>query len=116
MRTEAQTVIIGAGIVGVAAAYYLAKGGMTDIAVVDRGPLFETGGSTSHAPGGVFQNNSSRTVSKLAQWTTGAFAEVSPLEAPTWFPTGSLEIATTPERWHDLKRKVGYARSWGLDA
>ena len=37
-------------------------------------------------------------------------------DAPTWFPTGSLEIATTPERWHDLKRKVGYARSWGLDA
>jgi glycine cleavage system aminomethyltransferase T/glycine/D-amino acid oxidase-like deaminating enzyme len=116
MQTHFQTIIVGAGIVGVSAAWELAKLGRTDILVIDRAPLFETGGSTSHAPGGIFQNNSSRTVSKLAQWTTGAFAEVSSADAPTWFPTGSLEIATTPERWHDLKRKVGYARSWGLDA
>ncbi len=116
MQTNFQTIIVGAGIVGVSAAWELAKLGRSDILVIDRAPLFETGGSTSHAPGGIFQNNSSRTVSKLAQWTTGAFAEVSPADTPTWFPTGSLEIATTPERWHDLKRKVGYARSWGLDA
>lgn len=116
MSKHFRTIIVGAGIVGVSAAWELAKLGRTDILVIDRAPLFETGGSTSHAPGGVFQNNASRTVSKLAQWTTAAFAEVSPAQAPTWFPTGSLEIATTPERWHDLKRKVGYARSWGLNA
>lgn len=116
MQTHFRTIIVGAGIVGVSAAWELAKLGRNDILVIDRAPLFETGGSTSHAPGGVFQNNSSRTVSKLAQWTTGAFAEVSPEGAPTWFPTGSLEIATTAQRWHDLKRKAGYARSWGLDA
>ncbi|MEZ4507164.1 MAG: FAD-dependent oxidoreductase [Thermomicrobiales bacterium] len=116
MTTHYRTIIVGAGIVGVSTAWELAKLGRTDILVIDRAPLFETGGSTSHAPGGVFQNNASRTVSKLAQWTTGAFAEVSSPDAPTWFPTGSLEIATTRERWHDLKRKVGYARSWGLDA
>lgn len=116
MQHAYQTIIVGAGIVGVSVAWELAKLGRTDILVIDRAPLFETGGSTSHAPGGVFQNNASRTVSKLAQWTTAAFAEVSPTERPTWFPTGSLEIATTEARWHDLKRKVGYARSWGLDA
>ncbi len=116
MTDHYRTIIVGAGIVGVSVAWELAKLGRTSILVIDRAPLFETGGSTSHAPGGVFQNNASRTVSKLAQWTTAAFAEVSPPEAPTWFPTGSLEIATTPERWHDLKRKTGYARSWGLDA
>lgn len=116
MNTRYQTIIVGAGIVGVSAAWELAKLGRTDVLVIDRAPLFETGGSTSHAPGGIFQNNSSRTVSKFAQWTVAAFAELSPPEAPIWFPTGSLEIATTPERWHDLKRKFGYARSWGLDA
>jgi glycine cleavage system aminomethyltransferase T/glycine/D-amino acid oxidase-like deaminating enzyme len=116
MSAHYRTIIVGAGIVGVSAAWELAKLGRTDILVIDRAPLFETGGSTSHAPGGIFQNNASRTISKLAQWTTSAFDEVSPVDAPVWFPTGSLEIATTPERWHDLKRKVGYARSWGLDA
>ena len=116
MRTEAQTVIVGAGIVGVAAAYYLAKGGMTDIVVVDRGPLFQTGGSTSHAPGGILQNNSSRTVSKLAQWSVEMFFELSNEGERTYFSNGSLEIATTPERWADLHRKVGWARSWDLNA
>ncbi|MCA9860262.1 MAG: FAD-binding oxidoreductase, partial [Thermomicrobiales bacterium] len=116
MQTHVRTIIVGAGIVGVSVAWELAKLGRTDILVIDRAPLYETGGSTSHAPGGVFQNNASRTVSKLAQWTTAAFAEVSPIDQPTWFPSGSLEIATTPERWHDLKRKLGYATSWGLDA
>lgn len=116
MTLHFRTIVVGAGIVGVSLAWELAKLGRTNILVIDRAPLFETGGSSSHAPGGVYQNNASRTVSKLAQWTTAAFAEVSPPEAPTWFSTGSIEIATTPERWHDLKRKVGYARSWGLDA
>ncbi len=51
MRERAQTVIIGAGIVGVSAAYHLAELGETDVLVLEQGPLFETGGSTSHAPG-----------------------------------------------------------------
>ena len=84
MTNHYRTIIVGAGIVGVSAAWELAKLGRTDILVIDRAPLFETGGSTSHAPGGIFQNNASRTVSKLAQWTTGAFTEVSPPDAPTW--------------------------------
>jgi glycine cleavage system aminomethyltransferase T/glycine/D-amino acid oxidase-like deaminating enzyme len=116
MTHHYRTIIVGAGIVGVSVAWELAKLGRTDILVIDRAPLFETGGSTSHAPGGVFQNNASHTVSKLAQWTTTAFADVSPPDAPTWFPTGSLEIAPIPARWHDLTRTSGYARSWGLDA
>ncbi len=116
MRTHAHTVVIGAGIVGCAAAAYLARGGLTDVVVLDRGPLFRTGGSTSHAPGLVFQNNASRTVSKLAQWTVDAYLDVSRDGEPCYFPVSSLEVATTRARWDDLHRKCGYARSWGLDA
>jgi glycine cleavage system aminomethyltransferase T/glycine/D-amino acid oxidase-like deaminating enzyme len=116
MRSHVHTLIVGAGIIGVSTAWELAKGGLTGVLVIDQGPLFRTGGSTSHAPGGVFQNNPSRTVSKLAQWTVDTFREISAEGEPTYFPVGSLEIATTPERWADLHRKVGYARSWGLDA
>lgn len=116
MQSRAQLVIVGAGIVGCSAAYELAKGGMTDIVVLDRGPLFRTGGSTSHAPGLVFQNNPSRTVSKLAQWSVETYREVSADGDPCYFPVGSLEVATTPERWSDLHRKIGFARAWGLHA
>ena len=60
MRDGAQTVIVGAGIVGASAAYHLAELGQADVLVIERGPLFETGGSTSHAPGLAFQTNGSR--------------------------------------------------------
>ena len=51
MQTHARTVIVGAGIVGCSAAYHLTQLGRRDIVVIDRGPLYQTGGSTSHAPG-----------------------------------------------------------------
>ena len=43
LRDRAQTVIIGAGIVGTSAAYHLSQMGVTDVLVIDQGPLFETG-------------------------------------------------------------------------
>src|SRR6185295_10538832 len=64
LPAHARIVIVGAGIVGVSAAWELTKRGVSNVVVIDRGDLFRTGGSTSHAPGGVFQNNSVRTVSK----------------------------------------------------
>ena len=74
MRDRAQTVIIGAGIVGVAAAYHLTELGVTDVLVLEQGPLFETGGSTSHAPGIIFQTNGSRTMCRIASFYSRRFA------------------------------------------
>ncbi|HET8525314.1 MAG TPA: FAD-dependent oxidoreductase, partial [Actinomycetota bacterium] len=56
---RARTVVVGAGIVGASAAYHLAELGEPDVLVLDQGPLFETGGSTTHAPGLAFQTNGS---------------------------------------------------------
>jgi len=46
---RARVVIVGAGIVGCSAAYHLTRLGWSDVVVVDQGPLFRAGGSTSHA-------------------------------------------------------------------
>ena len=73
MAEQARVVIIGAGIVGCSAAYHLTKMGWRDVLVVDQGPLFATGGSTSHAPGQVFQVNASRTVCQLARESVELF-------------------------------------------
>ena len=62
MKTRASLVIIGAGIVGSAAAHFLSQMGWRDVVVVDQGPLFAAGGSSSHAPGLVFQTNPSKTM------------------------------------------------------
>src|SRR5215208_2912354 len=116
METRASVVIIGAGIVGSAAAHFLSDLGWRDVVVVDQGPLFATGGSTSHAPGLVFQTNGSRTMTQFARETVELFASLDHDGQPCWYGVGSLEVATTPARWADLHRKLGWAKSWGLDA
>ncbi len=115
MRDRAQTVIVGAGIVGVSAAYHLANLGASDVLVIDQGPLFATGGSTSHAPGIVFQINPSRTMCRLAGDSVGLYADIDLDGERCWYGTGSLEVATTPERVEELKRRQGFARSYGID-
>ncbi len=113
MIDQARIVIIGGGIVGCSTAYHLSRLGWRDIVVVDQGPLFHNLGSTSHAPGLMFQHNNSKTVTTLARWAVETYLNVVP-EAT--FQVGSLEIAHTPERWEELKRKLGNAMAWGLDA
>ena len=55
-----RVVIIGAGIVGTNLADELTARGWDRVTVVDQGPLPFTGGSTSHAPGLVFQTTARR--------------------------------------------------------
>jgi glycine cleavage system aminomethyltransferase T/glycine/D-amino acid oxidase-like deaminating enzyme len=115
MRDRAQTVIVGSGIVGASAAFHLAELGQPDVLVVDQGPLFETGGSTSHAPGLVFQTNGSRTTCRLAQDTVALYQTLSLDGDRVWFGVGSLEVATTPERLRELRRRLGWSRAYGIE-
>ncbi|CAI8038494.1 Dimethylglycine oxidase [Geodia barretti] len=60
--------------------------GWSDIVVVDKGPMFETGGSTSHAPGLVFQVNFSKMMSVFARETVELFESLNPAEGePLWY-------------------------------
>lgn len=115
MRDQARVVIIGAGIVGCSVAYYLTQLGWRDVVVLEQGPLFKVRGSTSHAPGLMFQHNNSRSFCQIAQWAVQTYAQVEARERCFW-QVGSLEIAHTAERWHELKRKIGNALAWGLEA
>lgn len=109
-----KVVVIGAGIVGSSLADELTARGWTDVTVVDRGPLFATGGSTSHAPGLVFQTNPSKSMSEFAKYTVAKFSALDHPDGWAFNPTGGLEVASTPERWADLHRKAGWAQSWGI--
>ncbi len=116
MQSQSRLVVIGAGIVGCSTVYYLTRLGWKDIVVLDQGPLFDTGGSTSHAPGLVFQTNFSKTMTDLAKDTVELYNTLNLDGRPCFHPVGSLEVAYTPERLEDLKRKLGAARSWNLEA
>ena len=116
MSTTPRVVIIGAGIVGANLADELTARGWTDVTVVDQGPLPLTGGSTSHAPGLVFQTNASKTMTAFGQLHRGEVHGLDVDGAWCFNQVGGLEVATTPERLADLHRRQGWATSWGVEA
>ncbi|MFF9897076.1 FAD-dependent oxidoreductase [Streptomyces longispororuber] len=107
---------MGAGIVGCCLADELTARGWSDVTVLEQGPLPAPGGSTSHAPGLVFQTSPSRTLSRFAAYTVRKFGALNVDGRPCFLPVGGLELATTPERWAELHRRAGFAASWGIRA
>ncbi|KAJ5964755.1 FAD dependent oxidoreductase [Penicillium vulpinum] len=116
MSLSQRVVIIGAGIVGTNLADELVSRGWNNITVVEQGPLHMPGGSTSHAPGLVFQTNPSKTMTHLARYTVEKLLSLEKDGHKCFNQVGGLEVATTPARLEDLKRKHGYASSWGIEA
>jgi glycine cleavage system aminomethyltransferase T/glycine/D-amino acid oxidase-like deaminating enzyme len=116
MSSTPRVVIIGAGIVGANLADELTERGWNRVTVVDQGPLPLTGGSTSHAPGLVFQTNTSRTMTRLATYTVEKLLSLDVDGAWCFNQVGGLEVATTPERLAELHRRQGLATSWGVKA
>ncbi|CAM5598660.1 GcvT family protein [Streptomyces aurantiogriseus] len=111
-----RVVIIGAGVVGAALADEISARGWTEVTVVDQGPLPATGGSSSHAPGLVFQTNSSKTMTELARYTVEKFCSLDVDGKPCFLQVGGLEVATTPERLVELHRRHGWITAWGIES
>ena len=107
---SAGTVVVGAGCVGCSAAYHLAERGREDVVVFDRGPLFETGGSTSHAPGLVFQTAGGKMMTRMAAYTRELYTDLD-----SYRMSGGIEVAYTEDRWNFLKRKREWGQSYGLE-
>ena len=116
MSLSPRVVIIGAGIVGANLADELTARGVDRVTVVDQGPLPLTGGSTSHAPGLVFQVSPSRTMTRFATDTVEKLSGLDLDGAWCFKQVGGLEVATTPERLADLRRRQGWLTSWGVES
>lgn len=116
MESPRRVVIIGAGIVGTNLADELVARGWTDVTVVEQGPLDLPGGSTSHAPGLVFQTNPSKAMTQFARYTVDKLLSLEKDGQTCFNQVGGLELATTTARLEELKRKHGYASSWGIEA
>jgi len=111
-----RVVVIGGGVVGAALIDELTARGWDQITLLDQGDLPAAGGSTSHAPGLVFQASGSKTMTELARYTVDKFCSLDVDGEPCFLQVGGLEIATTPERATELHRRHGWLTAWGVEA
>src|ERR1700712_4308046 len=93
-----RVVVIGAGVVGAAVVDELTARGWEDVTLVEQGELPAPGGSTSHAPGLVFQASGAKVMTELARYTVDKLMGLEVDGEPCFLQVGGLEVATTPER------------------
>jgi glycine cleavage system aminomethyltransferase T/glycine/D-amino acid oxidase-like deaminating enzyme len=108
---RASAVIIGAGIVGNSLACHLARLGWRDLVLVDTGPMPNPGGSTGHASNFIFPIEYSKMMMELTRDSTEQYKELG-----VFTESGGFEVARTPERMTELRRRCSAARAWGIPA
>ena len=114
MVEQAQAVVIGGGVGGTSIAYHLAELGWHDVVLVDRAGL--TSGSTFHSAGLVGQLRSSTTLTQMMMYGAGLYRRLTAETGVdvSWHEVGSLRLASSPARLEELRRQVGWARTFGL--
>lgn len=114
MKSHAQVVIIGGGVIGCSVLYHLTKLGWRDVVLCERKEL--TAGSSWHAAGGFHALNSDPGVSRLQSYTIGLYREIESLSGQDvgLHFTGGLNIAATRERWEFLQTDWARHRVLGL--
>jgi len=114
MVEHAQAVIIGGGVGGTSIAYHLTELGWRDVVLVDRAGL--TSGSTFHSAGLVGQLRSTTTLTRMMMYGAALYRRLGAETGVdvSWHEVGSLRLASTPARFEELQRQVGWARTFGL--
>lgn len=114
MKTHAQVVVIGGGVVGCSVLYHLTKLGWKDVVLCERKEL--TAGSSWHAAGGFHALNSDPGVSRLQAYTISLYREIEKLSGQNvgLHFTGGLNVAATRERWDFLRADWARHRVLGI--
>ncbi|MFI4878460.1 MAG: FAD-dependent oxidoreductase, partial [Steroidobacterales bacterium] len=115
MKSAAQVVVIGGGVVGASVLYHLTKAGWKDVLLIERGEL--TCGSTWHAAGGMHTVNGDPNVAKLQQYTINLYKELEQLTGQScgMHLTGGIMLAGTRERLDWLKMAKARGRYLGME-
>jgi dimethylglycine dehydrogenase len=115
MRTHAQAVVIGGGVIGCSILYHLTKLGWSDVVLLERDEL--TSGSTWHAAANIHGLHDSTNISRIQHYTMNLY---NALEEETGqscgvFQPGSLYLAQTEAREHQLRLQAAKAKLYGMN-
>ena len=115
MKSHAQAVVIGGGVIGCSILYHLAKLGWHDVVLLERDEL--TSGSTWHAAANIHGLHDNTNVSRIQHYTMNLYKEI---EAETGqgcgvFQSGSLYLAQTEAREHQLRLQAAKAKLYGMN-
>jgi len=115
VKTTAQVVVIGGGVVGCSVLYHLTKKGWKDVMLLERDQL--TSGSTWHAAGGFHTLNGDPNVAMLQSYTVGLYKELEAISGQSCglHLSAGIMLADTPERMEFLKTTVAKGRYLGMD-
>jgi dimethylglycine dehydrogenase len=115
VKTTAQVVVIGGGVVGCSVLYHLTKLGMKDVVLLERDQL--TSGSTWHAAGGFHTLNGDPNVAKLQTYTVNLYKELEEVSGQSCglHLSAGLMLADTPERMEFLKHTQAKGRYLGME-
>ena len=115
MDSEYRVVVIGGGVVGASVLYHLARGGWTDICLIERKTL--AAGSSWHAAGGVHALNADPDMAALQAYTINLLPEVEKESGQSigFRMNGGVTIATTQERWEWIKSTYRIFQTIGIE-
>jgi dimethylglycine dehydrogenase len=114
LKSSAQVVVIGGGVVGASVLYHLTKAGWTDALLLERREL--TAGSTWHAAGGMHTLNGDPNVARLQQYTIQLYEQIereSGQDCSIHLP-GGLMLASDETRMDFLRMAVARGRYLGM--
>ncbi|MCQ0093331.1 FAD-dependent oxidoreductase [Roseovarius sp. M141] len=115
MKTTAQAVVIGGGVVGCSVLYHLTKLGWSDVMLLDRSEL--TSGSTWHAAGGFHTLNGDTNMAALQGYTIRLYKELEEITGMSCglHHVGGITLADNSDRFDMLLAERAKHRYMGLD-
>lgn len=115
MRSHAQAVVIGGGVIGCSILYHLAKLGWTETVLLERDEL--TSGSTWHAAANIHGLHDVTNISRLQHYTMNLYAQLEEETGQSCgvYQPGSLYLAQTEDREAQLRLQEAKARRYGMN-
>ncbi len=114
MKSHAQVVVIGGGVVGCSVLYHLTKYGWTDVVLIERSVL--TSGSTWHAAGGFHTLNGDSNMAAVQGYTIQLDKELEKITGMNCglHHVGGITLADNQARFEMLKAERAKHRYMGL--